>query len=101
MYSYIVQCTYGAIGSNLIVKVSSLKIKILFKKRSGLELPVFGDAIMYKQIRINLPIRKLLKNFRIFCDKKERQVPRSLPAFSLVRERPSASRFSCNTNMSL
>jgi hypothetical protein len=36
-----------------------------------------------------------------FCDKKERQVPKNLPAFSLEIERPSAPRLSCNTNMSL
>jgi hypothetical protein len=65
MVSYMHNCTYGAIVSKLIVKVSFLKY---FKPKICLELPVFSIEmpLCIENIRINLQIKKIWKNFQEF-----------------------------------
>jgi hypothetical protein len=55
----------------------------------GLELPVCRDAIMYKNIRINLPIEKKWKFFGFFVLKRKTSTEKS--ASFLFRDRASFS----------
>jgi hypothetical protein len=53
----------------------------------GLELPVCSDAIMYKNIRINLPIEKKWKFFGFFVLKRKTSTEK--PACFLFSDRAS------------